>query len=72
MTLQKGDFDLEKYHQLLADFGVKNENELSQKLDKESLTLPCQFCGTEVSINIVRFIDGDPCCQKHYEQYRGN
>jgi hypothetical protein len=69
--MQKGDFNLEKYHQLLADFHVKTEAELSEKLDRESLTLPCQFCGKEVSINTVRFIDGDPCCPKHYEQYRG-
>jgi hypothetical protein len=55
-------FTIRKYNQLLKDFHVKNEQQLLEKLEKDSLTLPCQVCGKEISISIVHFLDGDPIC----------
>lgn len=55
-------FTIKKYNQLLREFHVKNEQQLLEKLEQDSLTLPCQFCRREVSINEIHFFDSDPVC----------
>jgi hypothetical protein len=47
---------------LFAEFGVKTEQELADKLSEESQFLVCGCCGKEVSIDKIKFVDGDPYC----------
>ena len=62
-------FTIEKYNKMLKDFGVKNEEELMEKLEKDSLTLPCLICEKEISINLIHFLDGEPICSDCLENY---
>ena len=54
-----------QYRKMMAEFGVKNEEQLFQKLVIESLTLPCIECGKEFALEDVVFIDGNPYCREH-------
>jgi formylmethanofuran dehydrogenase subunit E len=62
MINMEEEFNEERMKTLLKDFGVKDEDELFQKLIEESKTLPCSSCGHEFIINELIFIDGDPIC----------
>ena len=55
-------FTIKKYNKMLRDFGVDTEQQLLEKLEQDSLTLPCQCCHKEFSINVIKFLDGDPIC----------
>jgi hypothetical protein len=50
--------------QLLKDFNVESEEELLEKLKKDSETIPCAICGKEYNINYIKFLDSDPYCLK--------
>jgi hypothetical protein len=48
---------------LFSQFHVKTEDELAQKLFKESETIPCRCCHRERHIDLLRFNrEGDPIC----------
>lgn len=47
---------------LFGEFSVTTEEQLQEKLIKDSLSLPCQFCKKEFSIEKIVFMYGDPCC----------
>ena len=64
-------FTIQKYNKLLKDFNVENEEQLLEKLEQNSLTLPCLVCGKELSINLIHFLDGDPICSDCLEDYNG-
>ena len=64
-------FTIKKYNKMLKDFGVKTEDELMKKLEEDSLTLPCQCCHKEISINVVKFLDGDPICENCWRNING-
>jgi hypothetical protein len=57
-------FTINKYNEMLEDFNVQSEEELEKKLVEDSLTLPCQCCGKEISISIVQFRNDDPICPR--------
>lgn len=48
---------------ILKSFSVSSEDELLQKLAKESETLTCAGCFKEFSIEEMKFIDSDPFCK---------
>ena len=50
---------------ILHEYGVKTEDELAAKLYAEGATIPCIHCGREVSIENIRFEDGNPVCYLH-------
>lgn len=49
---------------LFAEFQVSSEQQLVEKLEKESHTLNCICCGKEYPINKFKFVDGNPICKK--------
>lgn len=49
---------------LLEDFNADTEEELFDKLVKDSQTVPCLLCKKEFPIELLNFIDGDPYCKK--------
>ena len=48
---------------LLKDFGVKTEEELSKKLFDDFFTLPCVCCKREFPIQEMKFFNSDPYCK---------
>jgi hypothetical protein len=52
----------EDVNKLLLYFEVKDEQELYEKIMKESDTIPCICCRREFTIDELDFIDGDPYC----------
>ena len=56
------DFNYHKMQSLFRDFGVHSEDELQEKLDNDSRTIPCSVCGKELDIETFAFVDGDPVC----------
>lgn len=57
------------YDVLFKEFGVKDENALSKKLETESSSLPCCNCEEEKDFDDLRFIDGDPYCRYGCRKY---
>ena len=49
---------------LMVDFNVKDEDELFEKLIKDSETILCISCGKEIDWSKVIFIGGDPYCSE--------
>ena len=49
---------------LMVDFNVKDEDELFEKLIKDSETIYCISCGKEVDWSKVIFSGGDPYCSE--------
>jgi formylmethanofuran dehydrogenase subunit E len=47
---------------MFREFGVNTEEELTSLLSKEIDTLPCVYCGEEISIDLIKFHNGDPIC----------
>lgn len=50
------------FSSLFADFGVRTEQQLLDKMEEESQNLYCFCCGKEVSIYKVKFVDDEPYC----------
>jgi hypothetical protein len=48
--------------EMLKDFDVSDEDELLEKLIRESKTIPCSICHKEKEIEELRFIDSEPIC----------
>ena len=53
--------DIEKMFQ---DFNVENEDELFDKLDRESRTMICSICGKTMLIEDTYFFNDDPICKR--------
>jgi len=49
---------------LLRYFKVSNEQELYEKIMKESGTIPCLLCKRELPVEDLIFFDGDPFCHE--------
>ena len=56
--------------ELFREYKVYDEQELNEKLAKESRYVPCVDCCRDVPVEKVVFIDGDPYCPRCVTSYR--
>lgn len=59
---KRNDNATRKITSLFRDFKVSTEQELQNKLYKDSETLPCTCCGKEFPISKLHSIDCNPYC----------
>jgi len=66
MSKETNDTDRKAIGQMLKDYGVNSEDELSKKLTGEGWdTVKCILCGRNISILSCRYLGGDPVCKSH-------
>ena len=53
---------------ILKDFGVAREEELSDSLLKNWSIARCTNCGDKIDLLDAKYIDGDPVCKNCYRR----
>jgi hypothetical protein len=48
---------------ILSEFGAKNEEELTNILNKEWNVAKCSICGKTIDLLLCEYINGDPACK---------
>jgi len=50
--------------ELFREYNVFDEQELNEKLVRESQHIPCVYCCREFPVDKLVFLDGDPYCPR--------